>query len=130
MFGFVPRSQLIKLVPHFGEVVNIIYIYTILFVRGRLGFVILFFIQKRKRDSRGRKCQQTIGNLSFITFVQFFLHKFGEVTLGQLWIYPSKHGGGPIVRNKQEWPLADVPIPENVKNFESIIIRLIFYNKV
>jgi hypothetical protein len=69
------------------------------------------------------KCHQTIGDRQFVSFVQFFLHKCGEITLGQLEITSLENGNGPIVNIYGEdpnLPLADVPIPENVKNFESI----------
>jgi hypothetical protein len=82
-------------------------------------FRILFF-KKRK----------TIGDRQFVSFVQFFLHKLGEVTLEQLRIRLSENGNGPIVivnREDRELPLADVPIPKNIKNFESIIIRFVCF---
>jgi hypothetical protein len=102
LFGFVPRAQLKQLVPHIGD-----------------------------------QCQQTIGDRQFVSFVQFFLHKCGEVTLGlgQLYIYSSNgnNATAPIIMNKingEKMPLADVPIPENVKNFKSIKIRFILLQKI
>jgi hypothetical protein len=71
------------------------------------------------------------------------LHKFGEVTLGELNIKWPRDENGPlaffngdvqmpwsengpaeiIVNGKDRAPLADIAIPENVKNFESIRLR-------
>jgi hypothetical protein len=75
---------------------------------------------------KGRKCQQTIWDRQFVSFVQFFLHKCGEITFGPLYIYSSENGNGPIVianGKHEELPMADVPIPENVKNFKIIRIK-------
>jgi hypothetical protein len=77
----------------------------------------------------GRKCYQSIGDRQFVSFVQFFLHKCGEITLGQLHIRLSEDGNGPMVivnKEGRELPLADVSMPQNVKNFESIRIRFVF----
>jgi hypothetical protein len=59
------------------------------------------------------------------------LHKCGEVTLGRLCITDED---GPIVtvieeeeEEGRELPLAEVPIPENVKNFKAIHLRFVFY---
>jgi hypothetical protein len=87
-----------------------------------------FVLQTRKRDSRGRKCQQTIGDRQFVSFVQFFLHKYGEVKFGRLQTISSGNGNVAItnVKKDEKLPLADVPIPDNVKDFESICIRFVF----
>jgi hypothetical protein len=63
---------------------------------------------------------------------QFYLHKCGKVTIGRLRIVPSPNGDGPIiVRRRQELPLADVPMPENVNDFKRIRIQLgLFCNKL
>jgi hypothetical protein len=95
-----------------------------------LGWNLVFIIFPQKLKNRGRKRkrqhQQFIGDRQFVSFVQFFLHKCGDVTLGQLHIYDNE----PIVSANGEYrnplPLADVPIPENVKNFESIYIWFVF----
>jgi hypothetical protein len=57
------------------------------------------------------------------------VHKCGQVSLGQLHITSSRNGNVPIVfanEEDRELPLAEVPIPENVKNFESIRLRFVF----
>jgi hypothetical protein len=94
----------------------------------------LIFLQIYKRDKR-RKCQQTIGDRQFVSFVQFFLHKCGEITLGRLRICPTEDGNEPIVcvNEEDEGPYLvnmPMPIPENIKGFESIRLRFIFYTKV
>jgi hypothetical protein len=89
-------------------------------VEGGIGYFI--FLKTRKRDSQGRKCQQSIGDRQFVSFIQFFLHKYGEVTLGHLHIpsYRNENDSIVIVNEEgQELPLAVVPIPENVKKFNS-----------
>jgi hypothetical protein len=56
------------------------------------------------------------------------LHKCGEITLGRLYIFGNENG--PMIWGGNYWelelPLADVPIPENIKNFKSITIRFVF----
>jgi hypothetical protein len=73
---------------------------------------------------------KTIGDRQFVSFVQFYLHKYGEVTLGRLRIRSSRNGNGPIITVNEEYqrdlPLAVAPIPENVKKFESILIKFVF----
>jgi hypothetical protein len=95
-----------------------------------LGWNLVFGIFSQKRDRQGRKCQQkeTIGDRQFVSFVQFFLHKCGEITLGELRIRSSENWPGPRVVNKenQRMPLADVPIPQNIKNFKSIRLWFVF----
>jgi hypothetical protein len=118
--------------PHLWEVVNS----DILVVREEDGicfllFNILFFLQKRKRDSRGRKCQKTIGDRAFVSVVQFYLHKCGVVTLGRLKLYengltPKQKVPKIVNRDERKIPLPDVPIPANVKNFDEIFIMFAF----
>jgi hypothetical protein len=57
------------------------------------------------------------------------LHKFGEVTFGQLLIIWSGNGNVAIITFKkdEELPLADMPIPENVKDFAAIGIRFVLH---
>jgi hypothetical protein len=85
---------------------------------------ILIFLQTRK----------TLGDRAFVTYVQFFLHKWGEVTLGHLHIKLPENGDVPIVivneNDRMPLPLADMPIPQNVKKFKSIRIRFVFTTKV
>jgi hypothetical protein len=65
-----------------------------------------------------------IDDRQFAKFLQFFLNKCGEVTLGHLQIESSKNGNGSeIVLPGQKLPLADVPMPENIKNFKGITLR-------
>jgi hypothetical protein len=94
-----------------------------------LGWNLVFIIFPQKLKNRGRKRQhqQFIGDRQFVSFVQFFLHKYSEVTLGQLYIYSSDENEPIIIDGKlQKLPLADVPIPENVKNFELIHLKFVF----
>jgi hypothetical protein len=64
-----------------------------------------------------------IGNWEFASKAQFFLHDLGEITLGFFQIMPE--GIYKTYDNDTEawFPLPDVPIPENIKNFEGILIR-------
>ena len=67
-----------------------------------------------------------IADWYFSRKAQFYLHECGQVTLGELWIKWSANGHGPIIikdEQQQELPLADVPMPENIKNFKRIYIR-------
>jgi hypothetical protein len=58
---------------------------------------------------------------------QFYLHKCGKVTIGNLRIEASPNGNGPIiVKDGQKLPLADGPMPENVNDFKRIRIELGF----
>jgi hypothetical protein len=87
LFGFLPRTQLVALLPR---------------------------IDDRK----------------FASFLQFFLVKCGKVTLGDLRITKSYGNGPACVRRlgqyNMELPLADVPMPENVKNFQGIELKFAF----
>jgi hypothetical protein len=103
IFGFLPRPQLPELVPQ-------------------------------------------IGDWHFAGKAQYYLHECGRITLGNLdirrstsWI--NRKNGLPVVKfyedhykynainNKSDWeyPLADVPIPNNIIDFEGIHIRLAFF---
>jgi hypothetical protein len=66
--------------------------------------------------------------LVFCHKAQFYLHECGQITLADLTIGP-KNNGSSIVDIDEEaiWnlPLADVPMPTNVKNFKGINIRLV-----
>jgi hypothetical protein len=74
----------------------------------------------------------TIGDRQFVSFIQFYLHKCGEVTLGSLDIlnFPRNGYDNPIVKKFKNNPLgwrelrwADVPISQNITNFEQIHLR-------
>jgi hypothetical protein len=58
------------------------------------------------------------------------LHKCGKITLGGLYIYLLRDKNEPIIINGNgkggELPVADVPIPDNVKNFGLIVITFVF----
>jgi hypothetical protein len=84
-----------------------------------------------------------IGDWRFAEKAQYYLHEFGRITLGDLYIRRSiswinRKNGIPIVKlcaedeitYKPDWeyPLADVPIPKNIIYFRSIDIRLAFSN--
>jgi hypothetical protein len=60
------------------------------------------------------------------------LHKCGDITLGQLQILSQNKDAGPAIVEKDwgedEFPLADVPMPDNIRNFNRIIIRFAFLN--
>jgi hypothetical protein len=97
VFGFLPRRQLAELVPQ-------------------------------------------IGNWYFASKAQFYLHECGQITLAYLIIGPSEnddnHPNHPIVdvvvdpeedQYFTNLPLADVPMPTNVKNFQGIRIRFVFF---
>jgi hypothetical protein len=87
-----------------------------------------------------------IGDWCFAEKAQDYLHEYGRITLGDIYIRESnswingKNGIPiPIVKlydegennpSKPVWeyPLADVPIPKNIIDFGSIHIRLAFSN--
>jgi hypothetical protein len=71
-----------------------------------------------------------IGDWYFASKAQYYLHECGRITLGSLTIKRSRNGI-PVVNVELEkyryfWglPLAEVPMPTNVKNFKQIKIRL------
>jgi hypothetical protein len=65
---------------------------------------------------------------------QFYLHKCGKVTIGNLRIEASPNGNGPIIVKRghgQALLLADGPMPENINDFKRIRIQLgLFCNKL
>jgi hypothetical protein len=78
------------------------------------------------------KLVSLIGDWYFATKAQFYLHECGQITLGSFAIERSMNGL-PVVNvwleeHKYFWhfrePLADVPMPTNVKNFMQIRIGL------
>jgi hypothetical protein len=81
-----------------------------------------------------------IGNWHFASKSQFYLHECGQITLAYLTIGPASVNDdgeyedpivivevGPAEEDQSFWdlPLADVPMPTNVKNFKAIRIRLV-----
>jgi hypothetical protein len=72
----------------------------------------------------------TIGDRQFVSFVQFFLHKCGQITLGYL--DTSYYHDSPTIVNEagRELPLADVPISENITNFKELELWLTFSNSI
>jgi hypothetical protein len=72
-----------------------------------------------------------IHDRQFAYVVQFFLHKCGQFTLGNLHIRTSAYGYGPIIakNHQQLLPLADGPIPSNVVNFKGIRLRFAYIFK-
>jgi hypothetical protein len=72
-----------------------------------------------------------IGDWYFASKAQFYLHECGQITLGDLDIDESAIENGHVivvVNGRRVLPLADVPMPENVKNFKHIYIRFIKCN--
>jgi hypothetical protein len=83
-----------------------------------------------------------IGDWRFAEKAQYYLHEYGRITLGRIYIRESNSwinmgvpivklcGEGEINANKPGWeyPLADVPIPKNIINFGRIQIRFVFSN--
>jgi hypothetical protein len=82
-----------------------------------------------------------IGNWYFASKAQFYLHECGQITLAYLTIGPASINDddepeypivdvevGPAEEDECFWdlPLADVPMPTNVKNFKGIRIRLVY----
>jgi hypothetical protein len=67
-----------------------------------------------------------IHDRQFAYVLQFFIHKCGQITLGNLHITKLTNGNGRIVANNEFLPLAEGPIPSNVLNFKEIIIRFAY----
>jgi hypothetical protein len=64
----------------------------------------------------------------FASFIQFFLHKCGQIILGKLHIRNPTNVNGPIVVLNHQYqllPLAEGPIPPNVVNFKEIRLRFV-----
>jgi hypothetical protein len=59
-----------------------------------------------------------IGDWYFASKAQFYLHEYGKITLGKMLIDSSMKGNDPVIQRgfSGELPLADVSMPENVKN--------------
>jgi hypothetical protein len=81
-------------------------------------------------DIFGFLCRSQLVQLSphivdrqFSSSLQFFLHKFGQITLGNLCIESSTNGDEQVAIVNGKFPLPDVPIPMNVNNFEGIELR-------
>jgi hypothetical protein len=90
-----------------------------------------------------------IGDWHFATKAQYYLHECGRITLGELdirrstsWVNRKNGIPIPIVKFYEydpmeykynadqpgwEYPMADVPIPKNIINFEAIHIRLLYF---
>jgi hypothetical protein len=71
-----------------------------------------------------------IRDRTFASILQFFLNKCGEVTLEWMRIKPSWNAYGPAIVQKNKdlfstlnLPLAEGPMPPNVKNFRGIRLR-------
>jgi hypothetical protein len=73
----------------------------------------------------------TISDRQFVSYVQFFLHKCGQITLDKLTM-ATNYDGNPTIFNKAMYwymPLADVPpISENITNFKELSLRFTFSN--
>jgi hypothetical protein len=71
-----------------------------------------------------------IDDRQFAKVLQFFLNKYGEITLGSLSIWKNEEGSIIASSNSRKLPIADVPMPSNINNFRNISIKLVnFYNK-
>jgi hypothetical protein len=84
-----------------------------------------------------------IGDWHFAEKAQYYLHKCGKITLGEMYIRRStawinRKNGPPIVKlcNDEDYEyryfgwdfsMADVPIPKNIINFAGIFIRFVFF---
>jgi hypothetical protein len=69
-----------------------------------------------------------IADRQFVEKVQYYLHKCGDVTLGQFSIISSSIG--PVFVNKagQKLPLAEVPpMPSNIKGFKEITVKFVCF---
>jgi hypothetical protein len=71
-----------------------------------------------------------IGDWHFAGKALFYLHECGKIILDDFFIKPSANGNGTAIVeiNKQlgrEMPLADVPMPSNIKNFKRITLRFV-----
>jgi hypothetical protein len=141
VFGFVPRSQLAALVPNFDKLAL------------ERDANILAFLKNRKRKRSRRKKWSTILDRQFVSAVQFYLHKYGRVTLGKLLITKSTKlsekgkihlrflfyvinyifdyllsslSSYPDYPFGRDLPLADVPMSTNIKEFRGIRLRFDF----
>jgi hypothetical protein len=102
---------------------------------------LLAFVPRRQLG----KIVPKIGDRKFAKFVQFFLHKTGELTLDYIHINEptdedkATQNGRPLVKLWQhdelvpDLKLPDWPMPENIKNFHYIRLRFLlpifFYSK-
>jgi hypothetical protein len=89
------------------------------------------------------KLSSHIGNRRFATIVQTFLHKYvRQITLGGINLIETKKGDENDHSSKarvnlwqkyrwgrEEFPLADGPMPENITDFQAIQLRFIQFIK-
>jgi hypothetical protein len=71
-----------------------------------------------------------IDDRQFAKVLQFFLNKCGQITIGSLSIWKDEEGA--IIASNSYYrklPLADVPMPSNINNFQQITIRFEFCNE-
>jgi hypothetical protein len=89
-----------------------------------------------------------VGNRRFASIVQTFLHKYvRQITLRPINVLETTNGSANADGNdhskarviswksyrlgREEFPVADWPMPENITNFESIQLRFVeFYRKI
>jgi hypothetical protein len=120
-FESLSRAQLAALLPHIGdgqEEVSVT-LFDINFILYSKHY--LTSIQTRNRP---------IADRQFVKNVQFYLHKCGNVTLGQFSIQSSRKG--PVFVNKagQKLPLTEVPpMPSNIRSFKQITIKFVCFSK-
>jgi hypothetical protein len=90
---------------------------------------IMCFLQLEHPRRKSRP--PTIGDRQFVSFVQFYLHKCGEITLDRLWIKESTEADWQPTLSK--WfgiyalQLTNVPLPMpgNIKNFKEIALEFV-----
>jgi hypothetical protein len=75
-----------------------------------------------RRDELARLVPD-IGHWHFATKAQYFLHEYGKITLGCLRIDKGEAVAQLI---EQELPLATVPLPKNITNFETLRLKFVF----
>jgi hypothetical protein len=75
-----------------------------------------------------------IGDWQFSEQAQFYLHECGQISLGPMRIMKSTNWNGPAIvfdywndQTRRELPLPDVPMPQNIKRFEEIILWFVFF---
>jgi hypothetical protein len=87
-----------------------------------------FLFQRRKRTRKGRQCWSTIEDRQFAEFIQFYLHKCGQITLDEAQIYTNNDVPMFVNNAEMELPLAEVaPISQNIKSFQKITIRFVVH---
>jgi hypothetical protein len=118
-FQFLSRGKLAALLPHIGDEQEEVMWHCLTLIWFSAANINLTCIQTKNRP---------IADRQFVSNVQFYLHRCGNVTLGQFSIKLSSKGPVFVNNAGQELLLAEVPpMPSNIKSFKEITIKFVCF---